>query len=159
MRPLDETNLRLLHNLLQDARLPVAELARRLGRSEATVRERISILEQQGVLRGYRADVDPARLGLGASAIVRAAADLREVPRLRAALAAIPNVVGASVLTGERPIRVRLLARTIRDLELVLKERIAPLGLQDIDTRIVLQELVPARAPDLEAMLLAELNP
>src|SRR5688572_26546994 len=81
-RPLDETNIRLLQHLQQDARISVAELARRLRRSEATIRERIQFLETHGVVRGYRADVDFEKLGIGATAIVRGAIDLREVPKL-----------------------------------------------------------------------------
>lgn len=152
MRPLDETNIRLLQHLQQDARISVAELARRLRRSEATIRERIQFLETHGVVRGYRADVDFEKLGIGATAIVRGAIDLREVPKLAKALAVIPNVIGADVVSGDRPIRVRVMARTIRELETVLQERIAPLGLHDIDTRVILENIVSNRPPDLEAL-------
>lgn len=152
LRPLDETNIRLLQHLQQDARISVAELARRLRRSEATIRERIQFLETHGVVRGYRADVDFEKLGIGATAIVRGAIDLREVPKLAKALAAVPNVVGADVVSGDRAIRIRVMARTIRELETVLQERIAPLGLHDIDTRVILESIVTNRPPDLEAL-------
>lgn len=56
----DQRNLELLGYLRDDPRLPVAALARRIGMSAPTVRERILRLEEAGVIRGYRLDMDPA---------------------------------------------------------------------------------------------------
>lgn len=69
--PLDAVNQRLLEVLGEDSRLSVAELARRVQMSAPAVRERIARLEEAGVIRGYRLDVDPAALGLPVTAWVR----------------------------------------------------------------------------------------
>src|SRR5687767_13081066 len=68
---LDEVDRRLLEVLTDDPRLSAAELARRVGMSAPAVRERVARLEQSGVIRGYRLDVDPAALGLPVAAWVR----------------------------------------------------------------------------------------
>ncbi len=68
---LDETNLRLLDALTADPRATAAELARQVGMSAPAVRERIARLEQAGVIRGYRLDIDPAAIGLPVAAWVR----------------------------------------------------------------------------------------
>src|ERR671926_1259051 len=68
---LDATNLRLLAELQADARLSVAELGRRVGLSPPAVAERLGRLERDGVITGYRAEVDPRALGLALSAVIR----------------------------------------------------------------------------------------
>jgi Lrp/AsnC family leucine-responsive transcriptional regulator len=58
---LDAVNVRLLRALLDDPRLPIAELARRVDLSGPAVAERIQRLEAAGVIAGYRLDL--SRLG------------------------------------------------------------------------------------------------
>src|SRR4051794_27685169 len=67
---LDETNRRLLAELVADPRASTAELARRIGMSAPAVRERLTRLEATGVIRGYRVDIDPAAVGLPVAAWV-----------------------------------------------------------------------------------------
>ncbi len=74
---LDETNLRLLAELQEDARLSLAELGRRVGLSSPAVSERLRGLERTGVITGYRAEVDPARLGYTLGVLIR----IRPAPR------------------------------------------------------------------------------
>jgi Lrp/AsnC family leucine-responsive transcriptional regulator len=61
----------LLALLSEDPRLPVSALARRVGMSAPAVRERLARLEDSGVIRGYRIDIDPAAVGLPVAAWVR----------------------------------------------------------------------------------------
>ena len=56
---LDATNLRLLEELQRDARTSLAELGRRVGLSSPAVGDRLRRLEQEGVITGYRVEVDP----------------------------------------------------------------------------------------------------
>ena len=60
---LDATNLRLLAELQADARVSQAELGRRVGLSAPAVAERLGRLERDGVISGYRTDVNPGALG------------------------------------------------------------------------------------------------
>ena len=66
---LDDTNVRLLGELSVDPRASAAELARRVGMSAPAVRERLARLEEAGVIRGYRLDIDPAAIGLPVAAL------------------------------------------------------------------------------------------
>ena len=68
---LDETNLRLLAELQADARLSLAELGRRVGLSSPAVADRLARLEESGVIRGYRADIDPRALGYELGVVIR----------------------------------------------------------------------------------------
>ena len=60
---LDAVNLRLLAELQADARLSLAELGRRVGLSSPAVAERLARLEQEDVILGYHADLNPRALG------------------------------------------------------------------------------------------------
>lgn len=59
----DALDHQILELLTTDARLSARSIARTLGVAAGTVTQRIARLEQNGVIRGYRAIVDPARLG------------------------------------------------------------------------------------------------
>src|SRR3546814_17686500 len=68
---LDRTDLQLLAELQHRVRLTNAELAERVHLSPSACLRRVQRLERDGVLAGYRAEVDPAHVGLGLQAFVR----------------------------------------------------------------------------------------
>src|SRR5215472_18348383 len=68
---LDETGWQVLHELQLNARLSFSELGQRVGLSSPAVAERVRKMEDAGIITGYRAEVDPERLGFPVMAIVR----------------------------------------------------------------------------------------
>jgi Lrp/AsnC family leucine-responsive transcriptional regulator len=68
---LDRTDLALLAVLQDDGRISNAELAERVKLSPSACLRRVQRLEREGVIAGYAAEVDPARVGLGLQAFVR----------------------------------------------------------------------------------------
>ena len=68
---IDEIDRKILKELQQDARLSYAELGRRVGLTTPAVIERVRKLEDSGVIAGYRADIDTAKVGLPITAFVR----------------------------------------------------------------------------------------
>lgn len=124
---LDETNRLLLSELQRDARVSLAELGRRVGLSSPAVAERIQRLEQQGVIRGYHADIDPRALGLSLTAIVRirpAPGQLENVARLAQRT---EEVVGCHRITGEDCFIATAHVRDVEHLEAVI-DHFAALG-------------------------------
>lgn len=69
-RDLDSLDWKILRELQADARLSFNELARRVGLSSPTVAERVRRMEDAGIIAGYHAVVDPARIGLTTMALV-----------------------------------------------------------------------------------------
>jgi len=78
----DRRNVELLRLLRDDPRLSTSELARRVGLSAPAVRERILRLEESGIIRGYRLELDPAALGYPVAAFVRVRPAPGQLPRL-----------------------------------------------------------------------------
>ena len=147
MARLDDTNLQLLLLLQKDGRMSLTQLAHAVGRSESTVRERMAILERDGLLRGYHADVDWARAGLPASVVLNARCDLSQLADVAKRLASIPNVTSASLVTGEMPVLAHLQVRDMQHLRDILQrslpELIAP------EAKVVIESLVQQRPPAL----------
>jgi Lrp/AsnC family leucine-responsive transcriptional regulator len=139
---LDETNRRLLEELQDDARLTLAELGRRVGLSPPAVAERVQRLEVAGVIRGYRAELDPRALGLSLSAIVRvrpAPGQLRSVADLAQRT---PEVVECHRVTGDDCFVMKAHVRDVEHLEEVIDHFVV---LGDTTTSIMQSSPVPVR--------------
>lgn len=67
---MDAIDLSLVELLRGNARLSYAELARQIGLSAPAVHERVGKLEASGIIRAYRADVQPEAIGLGVTALI-----------------------------------------------------------------------------------------
>lgn len=68
---IDDIDRKVLRELQEDARVSYAELGRRVGLTTPAVIERVRKLEDAGVITGYRAEIDPAKVGLPIIAFVR----------------------------------------------------------------------------------------
>jgi Lrp/AsnC family transcriptional regulator, leucine-responsive regulatory protein len=143
---LDEVDRRLLLALSQDGRRPAAALAKELGLSRQAVTERLRDLEARGVIRGYRADVDPAALGLEVHAQIRLAIDgaasaqkEREVVRR---LRNSPLVQSVYRVSGEDCFVVQVACRRIEDVSALLADLKATLAVQSSRTAFVLETVL-----------------
>ena len=76
---LDEMSRKLLDELQKDARLPFAELGRRVGLSPSATAERVRRLEDEGIIRGYRVDIDPRALGYRIMVFTRMRFKVRDI--------------------------------------------------------------------------------
>jgi Lrp/AsnC family leucine-responsive transcriptional regulator len=117
---LDPLNVRLLTELMADPRLRTTELARRLGVSAPTVRERTARLEESGVIRGYRLEVDPAALGLPVAAWIRLRPGPGQIAKIVELAARTPEVVECHRISGEDCFLMRVQVAAISGLEQVL---------------------------------------
>jgi Lrp/AsnC family leucine-responsive transcriptional regulator len=124
---LDQTDWRLLAELQRDGRASYAELARAVAMSASAVAERVRRLEEAGVISGYRATVDPERVGLTVMAFVRLRYPTGNYRPFHALLDSTPEIVEAHHVTGEDCFVLKVLARSMRHLEEVAG-RISGLG-------------------------------
>ena len=116
----DAMNLRILTELQQNPRLAMTELGRRVGLSSPAVAERVRRLEESGVIRGYRLEIDPAALGLPLSAYVRVRPNPGQLPRVSELAREIPEVVECHRVTGEDCLIVKVHLPNIEQLDRVL---------------------------------------
>jgi Lrp/AsnC family leucine-responsive transcriptional regulator len=140
---LDKTDWRLLAELQRDGRTSYAELARAVAMSASAVAERVRRLEEAGVIAGYRATVDPERVGLTVMAFVRLRYPTGNYRPFHALLDTTPEIVEAHHVTGEDCFVLKVLARSMRHLEEVTG-RISGLGA--VTTSVVYSSPLTGRA-------------
>ena len=117
---LDNANLRLVDELQRDARLSFAELGRRVGLSSPAVAERLARLEEEGVITGYHAEVDPRALGLTLGVVIRIRPAPRELHKVAQLAVETPEVVECLRMTGEDCYLIRAHVRDVEHLEEVI---------------------------------------
>ncbi len=147
---LDRTDLALLAILQREGRLANAELADRVSLSASACLRRVQRLEQAGVLAGYGAILDPARLGLGLQAFVRvqlARHDAEAIAAFTGRVNAWDEVVACHALTGDMDY---LLHVVVQDLEhfsrFLLDHLLNASGVADVNSSFVLRTVKQARA-------------
>lgn len=159
--PLDAVSRGLLLALSASGREAASGLARKLGLSRQAVAERLRDLERRGVIRGYRADVDAAALGLSVRAQIRLTLDGGAAPgkerEVMRRLAASPYVRSIYRISGEDCFLVFLVCRSIADVNALLAGLRATRAIQSSRTSFVLEALLE-KTPlgPLEAALLAD---
>jgi Lrp/AsnC family leucine-responsive transcriptional regulator len=144
---LDAVNVLLLHELQRDARLSVAELGRRVGLSAPAVADRLGRLEREGVIRGYRADLDPEALGYPLTAVIRVRPAPRQIAKVAELARATPEIVECHRITGEDCYLIKAHVRSVTHLEEVI-DQLATFG-QTI-TSILQSSPVPPRGIALD---------
>lgn len=142
----DDINQRLISALSRDGRRAAADLAKELGLSRQAVTERMRLLEESGLIRGYHADVAPAGLGLGVRAVIRLQVDAttgRERDNaLRRTLQANPYVRTVHHVSGEDCYVVDVVCRQIADVHALLSDLKATRALQSSRTAFVLETVL-----------------
>jgi Lrp/AsnC family transcriptional regulator, leucine-responsive regulatory protein len=139
----DPKNLEMLRALQADPRLPISELARRIGMSAPAVRERLQRLEESGVISGYRLDIDPKALGLPVTAIVRLRPLPGQLQRIVELVRETANVSECHRVTGEDCFIIKMHLDAIESLDLVLDRFLAH---ATTTTSIVQSSPVPLRS-------------
>lgn len=125
---MDRIDAKILDRLQIEGRATLAEVAQTAGLSATPCQRRIKILEEDGVIRGYRAVVDRAKVGLGVTAFVlidmvhHTKADTR---RFSEAVGQIPEVIGCHALAGNHDF---LLEVAVSDLSSYSELMFARLG-------------------------------
>ena len=113
---IDETDQALLALLQENARMPVATLARRLGLARTTVQARLDRLETSGIIKGYTLRLNDAlRARLRATALV--SIEPRSAPAVLARLKSLPGVKTVHTTSGRFDLIVELAADTTEELD------------------------------------------
>ncbi len=151
---IDAVNKRLLEELQREPRLTMSELGRRIGMSSPAVTERVRRLEEAGVIRGYRLDLNPAALGLPIAAYIRIRPNPGQLPKVAELAQQIPEIVECHRVTGEDCFIVKAYLPAIDQLDRLLDSFLLH---GSTTTSIIQSSPVPLRLPPLpEGPLLEE---
>jgi Lrp/AsnC family leucine-responsive transcriptional regulator len=143
-KDLDRIDAKLLAALVEDARISVAELARRVRLSPPSVSERLRRLEEAGVIEGYTVRINPAALGLPIAAWLRVRPVPGEMKRVAGILQGLPEIVECDRVTGEDCFIARVHVKSMSHLEEVI-DAVIPYAMTN--TSIVQSSPVAKRLP------------
>ncbi len=150
MENLDKFDLAILHELQTDGRLSNAELATRVGLSAAPCWRRVKALEESGFIKGYRAEIDRHKIGLGVLAFVRLDADRNAGDVLRAledALRVIPEVVSCHYISGTGTFELQVVSRDLNSFSQFARDVLINLpNVKDLHTSFSLGEIKASSA-------------
>lgn len=136
---LDPLGWKLLKELQADARISFAQLGRRVGLSTPAVAERVRRMEDEGIIRAYRAEIDPASVGLPITAFIRMSIVGNVLARLTECVHEMPEIIECSRGTGEDSFILKVNAVSVEHLKDVI-DRLTPFG--TTSTSLVLESLI-----------------
>jgi Lrp/AsnC family leucine-responsive transcriptional regulator len=119
---LDEVNAKLISELHRNPRLTMSALARIVGMSAPAVTDRIRRMQDEGIITGFRMDINPAALGLPVLAFVRVRPGPGQLPNLMALAGEHEQVSECHRVTGDDCLMLKIHTATIDGLEAVLDE-------------------------------------
>jgi Lrp/AsnC family leucine-responsive transcriptional regulator len=146
--PLDSTDRRMLEILQREGRIANAALAERLHLSPSPCLRRLRTLEAEGVIAGYRAELDRAKLGLGLTIFVELKVEAHS-DRCAAAIAerlsAVPEVVSAHVVSGPADFLLEVVVGDLAAYERLLFGTLLQLpNVIDVRSNFALRTIKPA---------------
>jgi Lrp/AsnC family transcriptional regulator for asnA, asnC and gidA len=137
---LDDIDRAILRELQADARTPFSEIADAIDMSSAAVHDRVSKLEDAGVLEGYRADINPEAAGYGTAALVGLRVEHGHIKDVIPALRELEFVRGIHLVAGTLDIVVRVQATDNESLRESIFDGIGEIeGIHRTNSMVILQ--------------------
>lgn len=119
---MDKIDKKILHILQQNARKSIKDIAAEVFLSSPAVSARIEKLEKDGIITGYRAEVDMVKLGYYITAFVDVAMEPAKKPKFYKFIESVPNVLECSCVTGEHTMHMKTAFHTTVDLDEFIME-------------------------------------
>jgi len=152
---LDNIDRHTLKALQKDGRKKNYELAKETGLAPSTMLDRVKKLEDKGIIKGYRAVMDPEKLGLKAQGFACISLDrhqVKDIEILENAIKNIPNVRACYHITGRFDYLLHVAAPELGGLGNLIKEKLATIpGMGKIETFIVYAEVKPDQGWPIDA--------
>lgn len=141
---LDDLDRQILSILMNDAKMPYTDIAKQLNVSGGTVHVRMKKLEETGIVKGARLEVDEARLGYDIISFIGIFLEKSSLYQdVISQVSEIPEVVNAYYTTGNYSIFAKIICKDTDDLRKLLSEKIQAIaGIQRTETFIALEERI-----------------
>ena len=142
---MDRFDHRILNSLQVDSSKPISKLADEIGLSTSACHRRIRLLEDRGIIKGYKAELDFSELGMNLEVFVEISLvgqDVETLDRFEAAVALRPEILECWLLAGGSDYQLRLVAADMSDFERLHRSTLARLpGVSSMQSRFVLRRI------------------
>ena len=150
METLDKFDIAILNELQTDGRLSNAELAQRVGLSAAPCWRRVRALEEAGFIKGYRAEIDRHKIGLGVLAFVRLDADRNTgdaTSVMEEAIRKLPEIIACHYISGTGTFELQVVAQDLDSFSRFALQHLLNLpNVKDLHTSFSLGEVKASSA-------------
>ena len=151
---LDEIDRKILVALQVNGRMPINDLAEKVGLSSSPCARRVRLLEEAGVIKGYAALIDQAKVGLPISVFASIKLERQreeELDRFSKAISNWPEVADCYLMTGQRDYLMRIVVNDLVAYERFLKDKLTRLdGVASIETSFALKQVKRSEVLPLE---------
>ncbi len=141
---MDETDLRILRTLQEDASLSASDIARRVGLSASPCWKRINRLQEEGFIRRQTAILDGERLGFGLTVFVSIKTGEHSSEWLTAfadTVTAMPQVLEFHRMAGDVDYMLKVVIGDIKAFDIFYKHLIEATGLTEVTSRIAMEAI------------------
>ena len=138
---LDDVDRKILRRLQEDARISFKEVAKEVGTSEATVFVRVKKLQKSGVIKGFRAILNPASVGRQLTAFALVKAEPKSYPKMLAQLMNLEDICEIHDVTGAYYSILKMRTTTSEQLAEILDKIGEIEGVAGTETAIVLRTI------------------
>jgi Lrp/AsnC family leucine-responsive transcriptional regulator len=149
-RKLDDIDRRILAALQADGRMTAQQLADRVGLSPSPCARRVRLLEEAGIVKGYVAVIDQAKVGLPISVFASVKLERQredDLDRFSQAVARWPEVVDCYLMTGQRDYLLRIVVGDLESYERFIKDKLTRLdGVASIESSFALGQVKRSNA-------------
>ncbi|MBP6553347.1 MAG: Lrp/AsnC family transcriptional regulator [Vitreoscilla sp.] len=146
---MNKLDKKILAHLQAEGRLPVTELAERIGLSVSPCHRRVKVLEDTGVIQGYRAQLNPELVGLNFSAIIFVTlkdGNRDSLHAFEAAIIDIPQIVQAQRLFGDPDYLLQIMTTNLASFQKLYDEKLSAIpSIQRLTSTIVMKDVVSGR--------------
>lgn len=154
MMKLDKIDLHILSILQREGRITNSELAKRVGLSAAPTLERVKKLERNGVIEGYRARLNPEKMGFDIDTFVEVILSRHKKDNILEFMEAVKDVseiTSCYHITGKADFMLKVSVKNMQAYEDFLLHTLSTLpGLQHVETKIVMSNVKEEPSPPIE---------
>lgn len=150
---LDEIDRKILAIVQADCKVPLARVGEQVGLSAPSVVERVRKLEQEGFIRGYRAQLDARRLGLGVTAFIGVWVANTGLASFEQGLPGLQDVLECHHVTGGPSLLLKVKTRSTETLQTLIRSLRSLPGVERTETNVVLSTMVERTGVSDSALL------
>ena len=139
---MDEKDKKIINILLNKGRKPYTEIAKELGTSESSIRKRVKKMEEEGVIKGYEAVVEPSRLGYGVVALTGFDTSPEDFLNVAKELCKFEEVRKLHTTTGDHMIMTEIWAKDGKELTEIIFNKLSNIeGIKKVCPAIILERM------------------
>ncbi|HMK46133.1 MAG TPA: Lrp/AsnC family transcriptional regulator [Methanocella sp.] len=138
---IDKMNKKILNILQRNGRMTYKEVAKKIDRAQSTVRDRIGIMEEDGVIKGYTVVINKKKAGLDCYAIIQCKVDPASLDDVTRKLQRVENVLQVYHTSGEYNMTFMIATCDYDEMKRILSDKVASLGISNMESKIIMESV------------------